>query len=428
MKAHTKSFQDRYSYLRELQILELLGQRNAPVPVIISSNSKALTIEMHDAGMSLNHLLLQQHDPKHADGLILDICAKAVSHLLTLAKLGVWHLDFMPRNVLYQQGRDGDAEVTLIDFSICVTDDFRLKKPLWVRPSHEHHKVFAEAIIADWSRFLATTGAAQPTEFYSSFNIDIEQYRSYWCDDLVVEKISERHSILAHQVAVFLDTVSNHTSFDTPTREALQAIAGQLYGYDDDGAARDALEVALAELATSAKDRSPPVALTKDHNKTRVPTAERNLHFSTEHATEPLHRWSTDNASAIEPEIAAEVPLLSRRVYSYLALSLAVGLQMAAFAGIDYIYSRFSILITDAGFLALALALLFAAVFFIVWIREKSSVYFKLMLLISTALGVMFSYQIYIQQPTLIASAIINAGLFILSFSIAIVAASKAKQ
>jgi RIO-like serine/threonine protein kinase len=82
MRTYTKSLQDRYSYLRELQILELLGQRNAPVPMIISSNSKALTIEMYDAGVSLNHLLLQRHDPKHADGLILDICSKAIRHRL----------------------------------------------------------------------------------------------------------------------------------------------------------------------------------------------------------------------------------------------------------------------------------------------------------------------------------------------------------
>ena len=428
MRTYTKSLQDRYSYLRELQILELLGQRNAPVPMIISSNSKALTIEMYDAGVSLNHLLLQRHDPKHADGLILDICSKAIRHLLALAKLGVWHLDFMPRNVLYQQCLDGGAEVTLIDFSICVTDDFRLKKPLWVRPSHEHHRVFAEAIIADWSRFLTVTGVTRPTDFYSSFNIDIDQYRRYWCDDLLADKISERHSILAHQVAFFLDTVSNDTRFDTPTRSAVQELAGQLHRLDCDSEANDTLEAVSAKLAILANDRSSPAAFTDDQNKTRVPTANNNPHVLAEDAAGPYHLWSANHGSEGKPRATSKAPLLSRKAYSYFLLLLALGLQAASFAGIDYIYSGFGIFVTESSFLALALAFILTSMLSIVWIIKKSVGYFKLMLLISTALGVLFSYQIYIQQPILIASAVTNASLFLLSFSIAMVAASIGKQ
>ncbi len=428
MKTYEKSFQDRYSYLRELQILELLGQRNAPVPMIISSNSKALTIEMHDAGVSLNHLLLQRNNPMHDKGLILYICAEAVRHLLALAKLGVWHLDFMPRNVLYKQGREDGVEVTLIDFSVCVTDDFRLKKPLWVRPSHEHHELFAEAIIADWTHFFTATGVARPTDFYSSFNIDIEQYRSYWCDDLMVDKVSERYSILAHQVAVFLNIASNYTRFDAQTRDALQALAGQLYGLDRDGAANDALEAASAGLAMLARGRRPSSASADDQNKTRVPTAKSNTHFFAEYAAGKHHGWSADNASAPEPIATAKMPLLSRRTYSYLALSLAVGLQVAAFAGIDHIYSRFGILITEAGFLALALALIIAIMFFIVWLRKKSGLYFRLKLLISACLGVMFSYQIYVQKPELIVLAIMSGSFFLLSLVIAMTVTTRSKQ
>ncbi len=177
-----------------------------------------------------------------------------------------------------------------------------------------------------------------------------------------------------------------------------------------------------------ARGRRPSSASADDQNKTRVPTAKSNTHFFAEYAAGKHHGWSADNASAPEPIATAKVPLLSRRTYSYLALSLAVGLQVAAFAGIDHIYSRFGILITEAGFLALALALIIAIMFFIVWLRKKSGLYFRLKLLISACLGVMFSYQIYVQKPELIVLAIMSGSFFLLSLVIAMTVTTKSKQ
>ena len=57
MKSYSKSFSDRYSHSRELQLLDLLSQRTEGVPKLLGSDSSHLTIEMSYVGKSLDRLL-----------------------------------------------------------------------------------------------------------------------------------------------------------------------------------------------------------------------------------------------------------------------------------------------------------------------------------------------------------------------------------
>ncbi len=425
MKTYTKSFQDRYSYSRELQILELLGQRHAPVPVVIGSDSTALTIDMSFAGESLDTLLAQKNMSKDSMSIILYISSQAVLHLTTLAKLGVWHLDFMPRNIMFQVKDNGNTEIALIDFSVCVADDFRLKKPLWIRPSQTHHKLLTTAIIEDWSRFFEVIGVPKPKNFYDPFDIDIDQYRSYWCDDLEIEKIKNRYVVLAYQVASFLRTISVNADFTDTTRDFLCQIADRFSNLGNEQQAKAMLESVPLELEQLFRvvnqNHGKPVV---DQNKTLVPTAR--VQNKGLHNPKPTHQPASLPIQ-VPKETKQETNLWSfnqmtenvKKNLIYFIVLTAISLHTFVYLKLDQTYSHSFILITDIGFILLGVSLMFTVVLLVLWILKKKLLYFRLGLLVSTLPGLMFSYQIYAQQTKLLSVAIGYGTLLLLSNVIA---------
>jgi hypothetical protein len=193
---YKKYFADRYTQSREQQILDYLNQRGAPVPKVILNHADQGYLEMDHAGQSLAQWLATHGSNP---GQAVDALAAALTALLAVSELGIWHLDIAPRNFLLQTASNGlVGRVLLIDFGNAVSDLFPLQKPLWMLPSPSQHPRLRQALVRDWQAFYQRHGLQQPQDWNIPFEVPLTHYRDDWSSGLQVQSAGAGYCVLAH--------------------------------------------------------------------------------------------------------------------------------------------------------------------------------------------------------------------------------------
>jgi len=413
MKSYSKSFSDRYSHSRELQLLDLLSQRTEGVPKLLGSDSSHLTIEMSYVGKSLDRHLPPFDQNELTAYELVKVSADAIGHLIELESFGVWHLDFNPRNIMVDRELDGRLQVKLIDFSVCIARDFKLKKPLWVRPSRRHHIRFSEAVISDWQGFFSANHVEPPSDYYAPFDIDIESYQCYWHDDLAIDRLMERTVITAHQASTFLELVADNLENNRPLQARVRDLSKPLFSLHNDEEARCALNITLKELRAILNLDDVGVKFRADPEKTPVPHHRPLLTRISRTSTSEIQPTGEDRTiRANDTNYIEGISVASSRV-NFLSVVLMTSLLSLGGWLLDYVYSKHQVLITETGFVVLGAAFIATIIIFIVLALTKATVFLKVLSLILSSTGFMFSIQIFLHNAALLEMAALSALVFL---------------
>jgi hypothetical protein len=199
---YRKDFSSRYELSREQQILEYLGQRQAPVPPVVMSHAEMVYLEMHHGGPDLKKWLsssaLTARD-------VAEALAQAIDALIKTARLNVWHLDVALRNfVVHEQPNSTRPSVWLIDFGNAICSHFTLQKPLWMRPHFNQHPLLQAALTKDWQQFFERHSLVQPSDWHTSFDIPTHLYQDDWTTNLEVEALPQKWCAVAHATGQML--------------------------------------------------------------------------------------------------------------------------------------------------------------------------------------------------------------------------------
>lgn len=342
LDAFTKRFEDDYNLSRELALLNDLAQRGAPVPKVLATDHRALTIQMEHRGQSLLEWL---HD--RPDNEVLQMLAPALSAFDRVARLGVFHLDVAARNVLFDAPTSRPAQV--IDFSAALCARFPLQKPLWLRVNPSiHHPELAEAIEADWRNFFETMSLQVPENFVDHFDIPWDEYAGHWPSNISANRLSQQYALLAFGMAGLLDEVgatlaSNH-------RSRLALLAHELRTCQNQTEAQK--QIAAAIRALSTQDTTPmPKALRlgggQSHNESD------RLQSSTS-----ANRRATPGDDAARSAAAPDVtsPAEARPLapepdgFSWQARALLAALPVAGLILTDQVYTRQAAKLSETAF------------------------------------------------------------------------------
>lgn len=201
---YRKKFSSRYELSRELQILDYLGQRRAPVPPIVMSHTELAYLDMHHGGPNLKTWLTSEPLTLHH---ITDALSQAIQALITTAEFGVWHFDVALRNFVIQNQIHRQT-VWLIDFGNAVCPHFTLQKPLWMRPQDDQHRALQDALAKDWQHFYERHQLGLPHDWRDSFDVSTELYQDDWTSHLSVEALPQKWCVIAHACGQMLLTAT----------------------------------------------------------------------------------------------------------------------------------------------------------------------------------------------------------------------------
>lgn len=258
---------DRYSLLREHQILDYLNQRHAPVPRVILSHVAEGYLDMSHGGQDLAAWVRSAPPPDAALALAL---ADALEALMAVARLGVWHLDIAPRNFVIQADpQAGRPRVQVIDFSNAVTDQFPLQKPLWMLPAPDQHPELRQALAADWAAFFERHQMPPPRDWQDTFDVPVALYQDDWGRGFQVEVMALRWCVLAHGCAGMLLQFADWRALPRPAIEALLDLREEARAESG----LQAVAVALRRLGASAAQTPRPRATTARPAEPSPPTS-----------------------------------------------------------------------------------------------------------------------------------------------------------
>lgn len=265
--AFTKPFEDEYNLSRELSLLNDLAQRGGPVPKVIATDHRALTIEMEHRGQSLAEWMHERPDHE-----VVQMLAPALAAFDRVARLGVFHLDVAARNVLLES--PGCRQAQVIDFSAALCARFPLQKPLWLRVNPRvHHPALASAIEADWQTFFAAMGLTIPANFVDHFDIPWDRYANHWPSGVAVNGLNHQHALLAYGLAGLLDEVGATLTSDHRSR--LVQWAQALRACQTNAEAQKQIAAAIRGLGTDTDNATPrPTARHTDTHTPPQPSAQ----------------------------------------------------------------------------------------------------------------------------------------------------------
>ena len=231
MKANfQKSFDNSYSYFREIQILTYLNQRNAPVPMLLEGFPKEKIITMEFVGENLydrrNFLSIQNK---------LGVSLALIQAVYSIYELGILHYDVALRNITIKENdtRKG-SRLHVIDFSVSTSSIFKLQKPLWILPRlDKQHKVFVDAISADWYDFFNFYKKKYPKHFNEIIEVSGQDYENYWVENLNVERIKWPLSVIFHNVSFALEDLFASNIIEIERYSLKESIYGLRNIYDD---------------------------------------------------------------------------------------------------------------------------------------------------------------------------------------------------
>ena len=199
---YRKNFSSRYELSREHQILEYLGQRQAPVPPVVMSHAELAYLDMHHGGPDLKAWLSSSALTSQE---VTETLAQAIDALIKTAQLNVWHFDVALRNfVVHEPANSTQASVWLIDFGNAICPHFTLQKPLWMRPHFHQHPLLQAALTKDWQQFYERHGLVQPPDWHTSFDIPNQLYQDDWTTNLEVEALPQKWCTVAHATGQML--------------------------------------------------------------------------------------------------------------------------------------------------------------------------------------------------------------------------------
>ncbi len=231
MKANfEKIFDNSYSYFREIQILTYLNQRNAPVPVLLEGLAKENTITMEFVGENLYD---QRHNLSFQNKLTLSL--NLIQAVYSIYELGILHYDIALRNLTFKENepRRGFG-LYVIDFSVSTSSIFKLQKPLWILPRlDKQHKVFVDAVSADWNNFFNFYNEKYPKNFNDIVEVSRLNYENYWVKNLNVERIKWPLSVIFHNVSFALEELFASNTTEIKKYKFGDSIHGMRNIYDD---------------------------------------------------------------------------------------------------------------------------------------------------------------------------------------------------
>ncbi|HSG20548.1 MAG TPA: lipopolysaccharide kinase InaA family protein, partial [Burkholderiaceae bacterium] len=337
-----KRFEDDHNLSRELSLLNDLAQRGAPVPKVLATDHRALTIEMEHRGQSLAEWVHERPDDE-----VVQMLSPALAAFDRVARLGVFHLDVAARNVLLESPSSRQAQV--IDFSAALCARFPLQKPLWLRVNPSiHHPELARAIEADWRAFFEAVGLPVPENFVDHFDIPWDRYAGHWPSSIAANSLNHQHALLAYGLAGLLDEVgatltSAHRSRLAPWAQVLRACQTQ---------AEAQKQIAAAIRALGTQDATPMPTAVHTGGKG---SAERGSADAS-----PASRASTSGqmndagrpgaAPAVEPTAGAWPPSAEPDGCSWQARALLAALPVAGFIITDQVYTGQAARLGDMAF------------------------------------------------------------------------------
>lgn len=199
---YRKNFSSRYELSREHQILEYLGQRQAPVPPVVMSHAELAYLDMHHGGPDLKAWLSSSALTSRE---VSEALTQAIDALIKTALLNVWHFDVALRNFVVQEATNSNqASVWLIDFGNAICPHFTLQKPLWMRPHFNQHPLLQAALTKDWQQFFDRHSLVQPADWHTSFDIPNQLYQDDWTTNLEVEALPQKWCTVAHAAGQML--------------------------------------------------------------------------------------------------------------------------------------------------------------------------------------------------------------------------------
>ena len=203
MKANfEKRFDNSYSYFREIQILTYLNQRGASVPMLMEGFSKEKMITMEFVG---ENLYGQRNVLSFQTKLVVSL--DLIQAVYSIYDLGIFHYDIALRNLTFKENETGkDSRLYVIDFSVSTSSIFKLQKPLWILPRFDkQHRVFVDAIRADWNNFFNFYDMKYPQNSNEIIEISRQKYENYWVENLNVERLKSPLSVIFHNVSFALE-------------------------------------------------------------------------------------------------------------------------------------------------------------------------------------------------------------------------------
>ena len=130
-----------------------------------------------------------------------------IQAVYSIYELGILHYDIALRNLTIQEmTTEKGFRLYVIDFSVSTSSIFKLQKPLWILPRlDKQHKVFVDAISADWNNFFNFYDKNYSNNFNEIIEVSRQNYENYWVDNLYVERIKSPLSVIFHNVSFALE-------------------------------------------------------------------------------------------------------------------------------------------------------------------------------------------------------------------------------
>ena len=224
-----KSFDNSYSYFREIQILTYLNQRNAPVPVLLEGFAKEKIITMEFVGENLYD---QRNVLSFKNKLVVSL--DLIQAVYSIYELGILHYDIALRNLTSKNETGKGYRLYVIDFSVSTSSIFKLQKPLWILPRlDKQHKFFVDAISADWNNFFNFYDEKYPKDFNEIIEVSRQNYENYWVDNLHVERIKSPLSVIFHNVSFALEELFASNTTEIKKHNLGESIYGLRNIYED---------------------------------------------------------------------------------------------------------------------------------------------------------------------------------------------------
>ena len=333
-----KSFDNSYSYLREIQILTYLNQRSAPVPELLEGFAKEKIITMEFVGENLYD---QRNILSFKNKLVVSL--DLIQAVYSIYDMGILHYDIALRNLTSKNETGKGCRLYIIDFSVSTSSIFKLQKPLWILPRlDKQHKVFVDAISADWNNFFNFFDERYPKDFNKMIEVSRQNYENYWVDNLYVERIKSPLSVIFHNVSFALEELFSSNAIEIKKYNLGESIYGLRNIYDDNITKRkiEKIKEDIQEISENIGWSMP----------TPVPSISRDIGSIEKFTNENNHIVLKKYERNIHIILLATMFYLVDRVYSYNKISINepdyyIGL-FAVFTWISYLM----LLATRKGF------------------------------------------------------------------------------
>ena len=391
-----KKFNDAYSLSREYFFLDMLNQYGAPVPKVFQNNSEKLEIEMQFAGVDM-HSWLQGLDFSFAtQSYALKALFKAFESVKKISDHGVWHLDLAFRNFLIDVHNSAEPAVYIIDFSLAISSQLPLQKPLWIRPDDNlHHPLLKEAVILDWTNFFNQANLPIPLNFQQSFDIPLNQYSQIWLNNLNADLLSKPWCVITHSLGVLLCEASTVSVFDKKISANLNYYGLELQNLTSDERALAIFNDVLLFIKKQISDGTPiPNSVTT----TPMPRAEP----------------AVTNIATNNVDVNLKLPLFLGN-YPKFILFFIFSIVSMTYIVIDGIVWNFNILFPD-HFLFLVIFLFLSSFFCFIYafISKKYMLWFLNTLSIQIFIFLIFALNFGVVNRL----DYVSLGLFIVSFAL----------